>query len=243
MKKLFFFTLLISTLTYSQSTTKNILNLEHDSKNLINNNKGYSHNFQQNFHKKNLGLAILYSLLLPGMGELYTDAYSSGKYFTIADALLWGTYIGFYSYGNIRKSDYKSYAASNGGVNNSGKDDAYYTTIGNYLNIQQYNDQKALERNFSEIYNINQYYWDWKTNKQRSTYRDIWVSSESAYNNLRFVAGALILNRIISIINVVRLVNAYNNRQSSEMGWNVSVGVNNYPTLPTSLSFNFQTNF
>ncbi len=71
----------------------------------------------------------------------------------------------------------------------------------------------------------------------------MWVSSESAYNNLRFVAGALILNRIISIINVVRLVNAYNNRQSSEMGWNVSVGVNNYPTLPTSLSFNFQTNF
>ena len=84
MKKLFLFTLLISTFTYSQSSPKNILNLEHDSKNLINNNKGYSHNFQQNFHKKNLGLAILYSLLLPGMGELYTDAYSSGKYFTIA---------------------------------------------------------------------------------------------------------------------------------------------------------------
>ena len=243
MKKLFFFIFIISSLIYSQIPSKNILNLKHDSKKLTSAGKVYPKYFQRGFQKKKLGLAILYSLLLPGMGELYAENYSSGKYFTIADALLWGSYIGFYAYGNMRKSDYKSFAASNGGVNNNGKNEAYYTTIGNYLSIQQYNDQKALERNFSEMYDVNQYYWNWKTNAQRSIYRNIWTSSESAYNNLRFIAGALILNRIASIINVVRLVNAYNKRQTDEMGWNVSVGVNNMPNLPTSLSFNFQTNF
>ena len=243
MKKLFFFAILISSLTYSQTTTKNILALKHESKNLLNSKTEYSANFQEEFHKKNLGLAIIYSLILPGMGELYAGSFSSGKYFTIADALLWGTYIGFDVYGNMKKNDYKSFAASNAGVNNSGKDDAYYTIIGNYISIQDYNNQQALERNYKNIYDVNQYYWNWKTNAQRSTYRDMWTSSESAYNNLRFVAGALILNRVVSIINVVRLVNAYNKRGSNELGWNLSVGVKNSPTLPTSLSFNFQSNF
>ena len=243
MKKLFFIIILISGLIYSQSPTKNILNLKLDSKNLMKTNTKYSPNYQEDFHKKNVGLAIIYSLLLPGMGELYAGQYSSGKYFTITDALLWGTYLGFDVYGNMRKNDYESFAAANGGVNNNGKDAAYYTTIGNYINIQQYNDEKALERNFNQMYNVDKFYWDWKTNAQRSAYRDMWTSSESAYNNLKFVAGALVLNRVISIINAVRLVSAYNKRQSDELGWNVSVGMNNSLTLPTSLSFNFHTNF
>lgn len=243
MNKLLLAFFLTSNLIYSQPPTKNILDLKLQSKNLISSDHNYSTNFQEGFQKKKVGLAIIYSLLLPGMGELYAGDYSFGKYLTITDALLWGSYIGFYAYGNMRKSDYKSFAASNGGVNNSGKDDTYYTTIGNYINIQEYNNQQALERNFDKIYDVNQYYWDWKTNAQRSTYRNMWTSSESAYNNLRFVAGALILNRIVSIINAVRLVSVYNKKGSNDLGWNVSVGVKNYPTLPTSLSFNFQTKF
>ncbi len=244
MKKLFFFFLLISSFIYSQNfIPSHSLKLKNDSKNLITSDKDHSTKFQDEFHKKNAGLAILYSLLLPGMGELYAGSYSSGKYFTIADALLWGTYIGFNSYGSWRKSDYKAYAASNGGVNNTGKDANYYATIGDYFSINQYNDQKALERNYTQMYNVNQYYWKWNTNDERKTYRDMWVSSESAYNNLRFVAGALILNRIASAINAVRLVSAYNKRQGSELGWDLSVGVKNSPTLPTSLTFNFQTKF
>lgn len=244
MKKLLFFFLLISSLIHSQNfITPYSLKLKNDSKNLITLNKDYAIKSQDEFHKKNAGLAILYSLLLPGMGELYAGSYSSGKYFTIADALLWGTYIGFNYYGNWRKSDYKTYAASNGGVNNLGKDANYYATIGNYSSINQYNDQKALERNYTQMYNVNQYYWKWNTNDERKTYRDMWVSSESAYNSLRFVAGALILNRIASAINAVRLVSAFNKRQSAELGWDLTVGVKNSPTLPTSLTFNFQTKF
>ena len=55
---------------------------------------------QYNAQKKKTGLAIIYSLLLPGMGELYAGDYSSGKYFTIADGVLWGTLIGVNAYAN-----------------------------------------------------------------------------------------------------------------------------------------------
>ena len=182
MKKLFIFTLLISSLIYPQkNSTKNILNLKQESRNLLKIDKGYSTEFQEEFHKKKLGLAIMYSLLLPGMGEFYAGNYSSGKYFTIADALLWGSYIGFHTYGNMRKSDYKSFAASYGGVNNSGKNDTYYSTIGNYINIQEYNDRQALERNFDKIYDVNQYYWDWKTNAQGSNHNGHGFLTQSKY--------------------------------------------------------------
>jgi hypothetical protein len=244
MKKFFLFSILISSLIYAQSPKQNVLKLKSDSQYLTTSvNDNYSLNFQLGSQKKKVGLAILYSLLLPGMGELYAGDYSSGKYFTITDALLWGTYIGFYSYGNMRKSDYKSYAATYGGVNNNGKDDAYYTIIGNYQSIQQYNNEKALERNFNEMYNVDQYYWNWQNDNQRSAYKDMWTSSESAYNDLKFVAGALILNRVISMINAVRLVSAYNRGQNDELSWQVSVGVNNSPTLPKRFSFNFRTKF
>jgi len=194
--------------------------------------------------KKNAGVAILLSMLLPGMGELYAGNYSSGKYFTIADVSLWGVYWGMDKYGNWQKSNYKAYAASTAGVNTSGKDADYFANIGIYLNSTNYNNDMALQGNFDKMYNSPDQAWNWPTNIDRKNYHNMWSSSEQAHNNLRFVVGALILNRIISVINAVRLVAAHNkNITNEEVGWNVSFGVQNYETLPTQLKFNFQTNF
>jgi hypothetical protein len=193
--------------------------------------------------KKSSGLAILYSLLLPGMGELYADGYESGKYFTIAEGVLWGTYIGMSIHAGNQKDNYKAYAKANASINTSGKDDDYFATIGEYQNIDDYNDQKASERNFDQMYNPETFFWKWQSNEDRRTYRSMWTSSEQTYNDLRFVVGAMILNRVVSAINAVRLVSAYNNRLEEELSWNVSIGLKNYANLPTSLNVNFQTTF
>ncbi len=191
--------------------------------------------------KKNPGLAIIYSLLLPGMGELYADGYSSGKYFTIAEGALWGMFIGMNTYANWQKDRYEAYAAANGGVNTSGKNSDFYATIGDYSNIDQYNDEKALNRDFSAMYNVETQYWSWPTTEQRKTYRGMWTSSEQTFNDIRFVVGAMIVNRIASAINAVRLVSAYNKNLAADLSWNVSVGLQNKAELPTSLVLNFQT--
>ncbi len=193
--------------------------------------------------KKSVGLAILFSAILPGMGELYAGNYSSGKYFTIAEGALWGVYYGLNTYSNWQKERYKAYAASAAGVNLQGKDATYFSTIADYSSIDEYNNSMALEQNFSEMYNGSNYFWRWQSNTDRKAYRNMWVNGEQANNNLRFVVGALILNRLASIINAVRLVAAYNKRNSGNLSWNVSVGVENYPTLPSSLNFNFHTSF
>jgi hypothetical protein len=192
--------------------------------------------------KKNTGLAIIYSLLLPGMGELYAESYESGKYFTIAEGALWVTYIGVNTYGNWQKDRYKSFASANGSVNPQGKDDDYFATISEYLSIEQYNNEKALERNFGDMLDENKYFWKW-TSEDRKAYRSMWVSSEQSFNNLRFVVGALIINRIASAINAVRLVSAYNRRQAEELSWNISAGVENSINLPNHFIINFRKSF
>jgi hypothetical protein len=194
--------------------------------------------------KKSTGMAIIYSLLLPGMGELYADSYNSGIYFTIADGVLWGTFIGMNVYGNWQKDRYIEYAQVNADITTEYKDDNYYATIGSYSDMETYNDLKALERNYDQMYNSEVYYWKWNTSEDRKSYRTMWISSEQTFNNVRFVVGALILNRVISAINAVRLVSKYNNKLNEEVGWDVSLGVNANQYLPTTtLTLNFQKNF
>lgn len=235
--------MILSPAIFSQTNNyKSIQELESAIKETDNNSPDVSFNLNSVLiqEKKSVGLGILYSLLLPGMGELYADAYNIGKYFTIADGILWGTYIGMSSYSNWQEDNYKSYAASNADVNSQDKDADYYSTIGDYSSIISYNDIKALERNYDEMLDPEEYFWKWNSTDDRQTYREMWNSSEQTSNDLRFVVGGLILNRIASAINAARLVTSYNNKLAEEVSWNFSVGFMNQPNLPTSVSFNFQ---
>ena len=235
------FLLITSCILPQEISSHNIFEL----KNLANQNSA-SENiiiFNDSFQKKNAGLAVLYSLLLPGMGELYAGSYSSGKYFTIAEGSLWGIYFGMNSYSNWLKNNYKSFAAYNGSVNTSGKNADYYATIGQYMNIEEYNDAMNLERNFNAVYNTGEYYWKWNSPTDRKSYRNMWTGSEHVHNNLRFVVGALILNRLVSAINAVRLVSVYNKSEQTSLSWNLSVGIPAQYASPDGLALNFSAQF
>lgn len=198
---------------------------------------------QQQASRKNPGLAILFSLILPGMGELYADGYESGKYFTIADGVLWGVFIGFNSYANWKEDNYRSFAQSKAGVSLDGKDENYFTNVGIYMSVDEYNRAQELNREFGRTYNHPSYYWKWSDNDQRKEYRDMWTSSESAYNNVRFAVGALVLNRLISAINAVRLVSAYNKNLNTETEVSYYFSYQQSLTLPSSLVLNISKSF
>jgi hypothetical protein len=234
----------ISSLAFAQQIqTVSIQNLKHEISSVPVSEDETQLNFNLDDSKKSVGLGVIYSLLLPGMGELYADAYDIGKYFTIADGVLWGTFIGMNVYANWKENDYKSYAESRAGISNENKDENYYATISAYSDIESYNNEKALERNFEEMYDPDNYFWKWSTEAERESYRDMWTSSEQTKNDIRFIVGGLILNRVASAINAARLVTSYNNRLKEDLSWNFSVGFVNKPTLPTSLNFNFTTSF
>jgi hypothetical protein len=192
--------------------------------------------------KKNNGLAILLSAVLPGMGELYADDYSTGKYFTIADGVLWGGLIGASAYAKNQEDNYRTFAETHGGVSLSGKNDKYFADISGYIDVEEFNHIQDLSRS-TDIYNEKTHYWKWSGQEQRREYRSMWKSSETAYNSTRFIVGALILNRIASVINAVRLVNRYNNNLKTELGWDVSFDYSNTLSEPDKLSMNFRTSF
>ena len=192
--------------------------------------------------KKNVALAILYSAILPGMGELYANNYESGKYYTIADAALIGAYFGVNKYGDWKKENYKSFAQTYGGISLTNKNNDYFATIGSYKNIDQYNDEKALEQRFTEMFDKNIMNWKWETETQRREYRGMWLSSQRAYNNLQFVAGAMLINRLVSIINAVRSVVAYN-KNIEQTSWNFYFDANPNPQAMKNLSLNFVSTF
>jgi len=192
--------------------------------------------------KKSVPMAILYSFLLPGMGELYAGSYNSGKYFTIAEGTLWVTYAGVSYYSSWQKDNYKAFAVNKGGVVLEGKDEDYFANIGNYTSVYSFNKEKLLSRDYESAYNEVNDYWSWSDDNLRKEYRSMWRSSEQAKNNLRFVVGAMIINRVISAINAARIV-ASRNKEIEQMSWNISVGTVECPDNSKGLSLNFVQTF
>lgn len=169
--------------------------------------------------KKSVGLAAVYSLVLPGMGEVYADAFSSGKYFLIAEGVLWLGYAAFEVYGNALQDDAREFAAARAGVNLSGKDDQFFVDIGNFLNVSEYNDKKLRDRDPSKIYNpAAGYAWQWDSDADRAAYRDQRISSDNMFNNRKFVVGAVIINHVASAINAARAAISHNKELGDSLG-------------------------
>jgi hypothetical protein len=168
--------------------------------------------------KKSTGLAAIYSLLLPGMGELYADGFESGKYFLIAEGVLWLTYASFEIYGNQLRDDSRAFAQARAGITTSGKEDQYFVDIGNFLDVREFNEKKLRDREPEKLYEHPSDAWRWDSDLSRATYRDQRIASENMYNNRKFVFAAIVINHVGSAINAVRAAIAYNKAMSDAVG-------------------------
>ncbi len=244
MKKIIFLVFLSAAVSYSQTVVKkSLLQLQNEISQFKPENSRIGLFDDEKPGKKNTGVAVLLSLVLPGMGELYAGSFESGKYFTISDAVLWGGVIGLNAYGNWKRDNYKSFAQTYGGVNPDLKDEDFFANIGDYNSIEDYNREMDLQRELSKVYNIQKNYWNWGTDSRRKEYRDMWRSSEQAFNNIRFVVGALILNRLVSVINAVRLVSLHNKKVDQMNSVNLSFSPNYLENIPVGISLNLRASF
>ena len=165
------------------------------------------------------GLAAVYSLLVPGMGELYAGDFSSGKYFLISEGALWLTYAAFEVYGDAVRSDARLYAATYAAVNPAGKSDQFYVDVGNFINTAAYNDKKLRDRTPSLVYDPGAGYgWQWGSDAERSTFRSLRVHSENMFNNKKFVGAAILVNHVASAINAARAAIAHNGALKDLLG-------------------------
>jgi hypothetical protein len=179
----------------------------------------------QSVPQKSRGKAMLFSLILPGLGEKYAGAHTRAAFFMSTEVALILSYIGFKQYSHWRKEDYKTYAASHAGVDLSNKTDSYFVNIGNYTSISEYNAAKLRQRNLQEFYRDEQaYYWEWQSQAHRHKFDQLRISADKANSNALFVLGAIFANHMISAIDAMWSAQQYNKNQQKSLSVNMYWG-------------------
>lgn len=184
---------------------------------------------------KSLWLALGASALLPGMGELYLDERTLVKPFVWTDAALWLTAIGSYFIGERYITSAHGYAVRHAGLTSGSKDVSLLNTVGDYRSRggvagqnsspdmdEDYNQAmiragKAIDDEYSESIQ-----WDWgSSDNPESTERiEEYKSRLRHFRVSRIVfqvsVGALVLNRVVSILDVMRVYRATSSRSFSQ---------------------------
>ncbi len=170
---------------------------------------------------------ILYSLILPGAGQWSMGYHNRAKFFLGTEFVLWVGYLGFNSYANVIQNNYQAYAAVYGEANSSGKNDQYWIDIGSADNIYSFNERKLRDRADDAIYpETAAYYWQWDSRESRKSYNNLRVKEHDWEQRATFMVGAFILNRVVSAIDVIRLIR----RENKEVDNRLSRMFFNYTT-------------
>ncbi|MCX6142787.1 MAG: hypothetical protein NTZ35_06165 [Ignavibacteriales bacterium] len=194
--------------------------------------------------KKSIVLAIAYSLVLPGLGDLYAENFRTGKYFMGADAGLWLTYGGIRVYGQWLKDDAKTLAVQHASANFDGKDAKFEVNLGNFADVLSYNDAKLRNREFDVLYDPkSNFAWQWSSDADRLHYKDLRNRGEGTLKNSQFVLGALFLNRVIAAISAVRSVSVYNRSAQMLGSWQLNARVTGGMLAADGLELNFSREF
>lgn len=165
---------------------------------------------------KSPGLALLFSLILPGAGHYYIDRMDVGKYFLGVDAASWIGLASLNVYGDNVRDDSRTFSAEHADVKNiDGKPDDYWGNIGNFSNIYEYNNDKLIRGEYALVYDVNQFYWNWDNENNKNIYETQRKNSERIYNTRIVFGSILVANRIISGISAYLLAGKKDEKKSS----------------------------
>jgi hypothetical protein len=149
--------------------------------------------------------AVLYSLLLPGLGEHYTGHKTKAKYFFAVEAMSWIGYFTYRTYANWKEDDMIRYAAQYANAQLDGKDDTFQDMVGFYDDIEQYNTiGRVSDPDRPYLYDTPENHWHWATDANREAFRSLKNRAREADRRTDFMIGVAIVNRIISVIDTIR---------------------------------------
>ncbi|MBW8888856.1 MAG: hypothetical protein JF616_13960 [Fibrobacteres bacterium] len=184
---------------------------------------------------RSLGLAMLYSAVLPGTGELYLREKPNAKAFLLAEAGFWASlYVAFMARESYLTSA-RNYASDYAGIDASGKSSAFLENMANYrsyLEKQHRQDSYELAQILSgkrtgdyDIKPAEANYWDFGSSANPENTRH-WNSFQSSLRYYRaskvaisFAVGALALNRLASLANTLRV---YKHTSAKSLGLNLT---------------------
>ena len=149
---------------------------------------------------------LLQSAILPGWGERSLHYTRRANVLHSTEAVGWLTWGFFTLRGQALRQAMSSYAVAHAGINPHHKDANYFADIGNYRNIYEYNEQKLRNRQVQLVYPLTtEFFWAWDSDAARREFDKQRVLSATALHNAGFALGGLILNRIVSMLDIIIL--------------------------------------
>ena len=178
------------------------------------------------------------SLIIPGWGQLELEEQKRSRNFLILEACSWLSFLGSSYANNWYIDDYMSFGTYHAGIDlniiNDSELSLLIVHMSQYDNMYEFNETMERQRRFNDTYpDIQKYQWDWDSTKNRNNFNDLRVKSSNAKKINNFTVAALIVNRIVSFIDV-----AYLNGQNG-----VKLESTLIPTSNSSLVFNLKLSF
>ena len=161
------------------------------------------------------------SLVFPGWGELSLNESSRGQKLIATDIILWLTVFNGKNLSKNYESDYRAFASEHAGVNWNHTDYLFAVDIGYYDDLNAYNSAKARQRSLELETDLNgglireyghtmypengDFDWQWDNDSNRKSYKDMRISSANWDKYANFAIAGLLVNRVISVIDVMYL--------------------------------------
>jgi hypothetical protein len=191
---------------------------------------------------KSIALSLGASLLLPGTGEYYLGEKQLLRPFIWTDAALWITTIGSYFIGEKYISSAHNYAVTHAGVSSTKKSVDFLNTVADYRSrggVFGQNSNPDMNEDYNqamirsgksvdeEYPNTMEYQWDWGSSDypENTEHMDIYKNMLRNYRVSRIVfqvsVGALILNRVVSFLDVMRIYRATSSKKMTRR-WDIA---------------------
>lgn len=168
---------------------------------------------------------MLYSAILPGLGEIYTKNPTKAGFFIGTEFAILFSYFRFKSETEWKIDSYEQFAFVNAGIDKNSSD-IVYQRAQDYISSEEYNESIILAaRNYFLIYYHDEeafqeyldYHlipeeegWDWETNKNWSKFYKLRRQKQDLEIYSNFAVAGLILNRLVSILDSAISVKKYN---------------------------------
>ena len=145
---------------------------------------------------------ILKSLVIPGLGELSLGEKKRAKLFGGLEIALWLLVAESIQSKEKSRSNMISYAAIHAGASLKGKDHQFALDVANYLSVEDFNQEQQRMRLSGRVYSTDDYNWKWDSQDHQEQYWNYIRRRAKARKIGMFAIGGMIVNRIVSGINV-----------------------------------------
>ena len=145
---------------------------------------------------------VLKSAILPGWGQSELGQEKKKKVFTIFEFTALAACLSSYGFSKHIQHNYKTFAANHANVQSFENDRQFWVDIGNYINSESHDSEHLRWRENDKLYRNNSL-WSWDSHDNMKKFEKLRIKSDSLNRQGKFIAGAILINHIISSIDAL----------------------------------------